>query len=469
MAGEQLFSKFVIKGGGKTFTEQSTILIFRQKPIRLIVVNAAVIETYTVKKCTNRSRCAHGIYSLTMILKKNAKYRLFDFIQVKAKAGNTGIGIGLCHRKHLIHYGSESPCRIQNNSLNNFAKVICVFRVTHHEIVDGAVLQTELLRVCLDDFQNVLFLEIILGMQTGKLFVRDRNARAIFCIGFFAAQHPIKDVLSCTENRLIVHHIGDNGSLTMEIDRSQTCRDADGTSRDFARAINIYNSLFAKNSDGSTSSFNNALWKQLSISIYSGTKYPEQVLSLALLRSCRLLQQNKKGKENRITASLAGITKAFLIRNYGENMTMGLNSNNTSPAYITGRIFAHMESAQRKIDPNNQTTYAKRFFERVMMNPAKTMPELHKSFLLLKNKAKANGMRGLYNSSDKKIMALIDMLDGNYPDHLSEKQKGEYLVGYYQQRSANIKDAEEKKNRKAAKIETNNTDTATTVATQKEK
>lgn len=46
MAGEQLFSKFVIKGGGKTFTEQSTILIFRQKPIRLIVVNAAVIETY---------------------------------------------------------------------------------------------------------------------------------------------------------------------------------------------------------------------------------------------------------------------------------------------------------------------------------------------------------------------------------------------------------------------------------------
>lgn len=82
---------------------------------------------------------------------------------------------------------------------------------------------------------------------------------------------------------------------------------------------------------------------------------------------------------------------------------------------------------------------------------------------------KANGMRGLYNSSDKKIMALIDMLDGNYPDHLSEKQKGEYLVGYYQQRSANIKDAEEKKNRKAAKIETNNTDTATTVATQKEK
>lgn len=160
MAGEQLFSKFVIKGGGKTFTEQSTILIFRQKPIRLIVVNAAVIETYTVKKCTNRSRCAHGIYSLTMILKKNAKYRLFDFIQVKAKAGNTGIGIGLCHRKHLIHYGSESPCRIQNNSLNNFAKVICVFRVTHHEIVDGAVLQTELLRTNKHLGSNILFLSL---------------------------------------------------------------------------------------------------------------------------------------------------------------------------------------------------------------------------------------------------------------------------------------------------------------------
>lgn len=52
-------------------------------------------------------------------------------------------------------------------------------------------------------------------MQTGKLFVRDRNARAIFCIGFFAAQHPVKDVLPCTENRLIVHRISDNGSLTV--------------------------------------------------------------------------------------------------------------------------------------------------------------------------------------------------------------------------------------------------------------
>lgn len=124
---------------------------------------------------------------------------------------------------------------------------------------------------------------------------------------------------------------------------------------------------------------------------------------------------------------------------------MGLDQNNTSPAYITGRIFAHMESAQKKIDPDNQTTYAKRFFARVMTNPAKAMPELHRSFLLLKSKAKANGMRGLYNSYDKKIMALIDMLGGNYPERLSEKQKGEFLVGYYQQRSANIKDAMEKK------------------------
>lgn len=56
MAGKQLFSKFVIKGGGKTFTEQSTILIFRQKPIRLIVVNAAVIETYTVKKSLEKKK-----------------------------------------------------------------------------------------------------------------------------------------------------------------------------------------------------------------------------------------------------------------------------------------------------------------------------------------------------------------------------------------------------------------------------
>lgn len=246
----------------------------------------------------------------------------------------------------------------------------------------------------------------------------------------------------------------------MEIDRSQTCRDGDGTRQDFARAINIYNSLFAQNSDGSINTKNNALWKQLSVSIYSGGNYPKQVLSLALLRACRTLQKDGKGKTAYIPASIVSITKAFLIRNYGEELTVGLNLNNTSPAYVTGRIFAHMESAQRRIDPNNQTTYAKRFFERIMANPAKNMPELHKSFMLLKNKAKANNMQGAYYSHEKEIMTLIDMLDGNYPERLSEKQKGEFLVGYYQQRSANIKVAEEKSKNKKAKLAAANAEAA---------
>ena len=231
----------------------------------------------------------------------------------------------------------------------------------------------------------------------------------------------------------------------MEISRSQMCMDADGTSRDFARAKNIFASLCRKNKDGSTVAVNNQLWKLLSISIYSGNKYPEQILPLALNRVCKDIHTASNDKPYRIPASIAGIIKAILIRNFGEDISVGLNYNNTNPAYITGRIFAVMESAQMALNPTNQTTYSKRFFERVMTNPMKAMPEMHMSFTHLQNKAKSMSRMSTYVAFDKRIAELIDILDGNYPGRLTEKQKGEFLVGYYQQQSENIRIATEKK------------------------
>lgn len=55
--------------------------------------------------------------------------------------------------------------------LHNLAKAVCVFRVAHHEVADRAVLQAELLRVCFDNFQNVLFLEDKFGIQASKFLL----------------------------------------------------------------------------------------------------------------------------------------------------------------------------------------------------------------------------------------------------------------------------------------------------------
>lgn len=227
----------------------------------------------------------------------------------------------------------------------------------------------------------------------------------------------------------------------MEIVRSPKCKENDGTVRDFARPTTVYRSLFAKDEKGKVKVDNPVLWKQISRSVFMGEKYPVRVLDMVL---CRADRESKKTLDDGvccISATMAGIIKAYLINNAGkEDLTVSLNENNTTPAYLTGRIFAHMESAQRAIDPSNQTTFVKRYFARVMENPAETMPQMHLSFNLLRAKANNDDKKSaIFTAKEKVISELIDMLDDNYPNKLSPEQQGYFVVGYYQQRRENIR------------------------------
>lgn len=227
----------------------------------------------------------------------------------------------------------------------------------------------------------------------------------------------------------------------MEIVRSPKCKENDGTVRDFARPTTVYRSLFAKDEKGKVKVDNPVLWKQISRSVFMGEKYPVRVLDMVL---CRADRESKKTLDDVvccISATMAGIIKAYLINNAGkEDLTVSLNENNTTPAYLTGRIFAHMESAQRAIDPSNQTTFVKRYFARVMENPAETMPQMHLSFNLLRAKANNDDKKSaIFAAKEKVISELIDMLDDNYPNKLSPEQQGYFVVGYYQQRRENIR------------------------------
>lgn len=125
----------------------------------------------------------------------------------------------------------------------------------------------------------------------------------------------------------------------MEIVRSPKCKENDGTVRDFARPNTVYRSLFAKDEKGKVKVDNPVLWKQISRSVFMGEKYPTRVLDMVL---CRADRESKKTLDDGvccISATMAGIIKAYLINNAGkEDLTVSLNENNTTPAYLTGRI-----------------------------------------------------------------------------------------------------------------------------------
>lgn len=104
----------------------------------------------------------------------------------------------------------------------------------------------------------------------------------------------------------------------MEIVRSPKCKENDGTVRDFARPTTVYRSLFAKDEKGKVKVDNPVLWKQISRSVFMGEKYPVRVLDMVL---CRADRESKKTLDDGvccISATMAGIIKAYLINNAGK-------------------------------------------------------------------------------------------------------------------------------------------------------
>lgn len=234
----------------------------------------------------------------------------------------------------------------------------------------------------------------------------------------------------------------------MEINRSEACKNADGTRRDFARPDSIILALSAMNKDNSIVPINNQMWMQLNNCVYNGGKYPSQLLSMIYERICKDALKAPAGTMYIIPPTLAGAIKAILIRNYKEDITVSLNPNNMSPAYVTGRIFALLVSGQHAIVPENQSQYDKRFLSRVVTNPVKVMPTIQMNFMQLKNRAQKSNRMGTYNAINNQIMDLIDMLDGNYPGRLTQVQRGEFFIGYNQQMHYNRDAAIAKKREK---------------------
>ena len=174
-----------------------------------------------------------------------------------------------------------------------------------------------------------------------------------------------------------------------------------------------------------------------------GLPYPKKAFNLILRR---ISVDSKKPLDNSCTITCEnaryGFLKAYLIRNYGRtDITVSLNTESKNPVYIAGQVFALMESAQRVIDPNNQSTFRTRYLAQSMEDPAATFPKLHKSYMFLEKKAQQANKIGAFISYDTKISALLDKMGETYPSRLSPEQQACFLLGYHQQKTANIMNA----------------------------
>jgi CRISPR-associated protein Csd1 len=167
-------------------------------------------------------------------------------------------------------------------------------------------------------------------------------------------------------------------------------------------------------------------------SILSGAAYP-QTLLVSALRRCHAEQD--------VTYPRAAIIKACLARGtrlnqnicHEKEVGMSLDTSNTNPGYLLGRLFATLERAQESASPGINATIRDRFYGAASCTPVAVFPHLMKlkvhHIAKLENRGQAVNLERLIGEIMEKVTAT-----SAFPAHLSLQDQGRFAVGYYHQR-----------------------------------
>ncbi len=163
-------------------------------------------------------------------------------------------------------------------------------------------------------------------------------------------------------------------------------------------------------------------------SILNGTRYPQSLLGTVIQR-CKTdgLISGKIGG-TRIALIKACLNRKARILNKQEVISMSLDTENNSTAYVCGRIFALLEYAQRNASKTKlDRTIKDAYFSSACSRPASVFPRL---MMLAQHHLEKAENGGYIN---KLISEAVDKLDGKFPPTLSLDEQGEFIIGYYQQ------------------------------------
>lgn len=171
--------------------------------------------------------------------------------------------------------------------------------------------------------------------------------------------------------------------------------------------------------------------------IIQGTPYPNSFYQGLILRA--------KAERNVTSGRAAGI-KAYLMHNKDyqvnqEVLKVKVNEETNEKAYVLGRLFAVLERAQEEANKNINSTIKDKYFTSACANPGVVFPRL----LQLAGYHNAKNEYGKAREYEiGKIISKLDVENEPFPSHLSLKEQGIFMLGYYQQREQRFEKKEDK-------------------------
>ncbi|KLD79929.1 type I-C CRISPR-associated protein Cas8c/Csd1 [Xanthomonas hyacinthi] len=177
---------------------------------------------------------------------------------------------------------------------------------------------------------------------------------------------------------------------------------------------------------------------ELTRAILAGTRYPRSLLGAIVMRF------RADGQVNPLRVALCRavlVREARLDTQQGLSSTLGeppvsLDTANTDPGYLLGRLFSSLENLQRAaLGGQVNATIRDRYYGAASATPASIFPVLLRSAQnhfgkLRKDKA------GLAVNLEKEIGQIIDALPNSFPRTLPIEEQGRFAIGYYHQTQA---------------------------------
>ena len=170
--------------------------------------------------------------------------------------------------------------------------------------------------------------------------------------------------------------------------------------------------------------------RSLTYAAFNGTPVPLAILAQAVRRN---------RAEQGVSRPRAALIKLALLSQtsgHQEDHMVQLDSGNTEPAYVCGRLLAVLEQAQRAAIQGIRTTVVDRFYGTASSAPLAVFPRLMNGAQPHLSKLKRDNAAAGF-AIDRKIEEILSHLkaDSGFPRTLNLQQQGIFALGYYHQRA----------------------------------